>query len=59
MKFRTEIKRELVTDVVAGGGTAGVFAAISSKQNVEVKNVSYKELCDALKNIGAIVPENK
>ena len=31
MKFRTEVKRAFVTDVVvAGGGTAGVFAAISA-----------------------------
>ncbi len=42
---------------MATGQAAGCAAAISSKNNASVKSVSYGELCDSLRGIGAIVPK--
>ena len=61
--MKINVQRKLTTEVVVvGGGTAGVFAAISSaalaaQNNVGVSEVDYKMLCAKLKNIGAIIPE--
>lgn len=42
---------------MATGQAAGCAAAIAAMKNIPVKNVPYKELCDALRNINAIVPD--
>ena len=42
---------------MATGQAAGCAAAISAKRNVDLKNVSYTELCDSLTAIHAIVPK--
>ncbi len=41
------------------GQAAGCAAAISAKENINLKNVSYTKLCNSLKSLGAIVPDNK
>ena len=41
---------------MAMGQAAGVAAAIAVKQNCTVETVPYKTLCEALRNLGAIVP---
>lgn len=41
------------------GQAAGCAAAISAKHDINFKDVDYIELCGKLKNIGAIVPDNK
>ena len=41
------------------GQAAGCAAAISAKKSQNFKDVNYTELCDSLKNLGAIVPDNK
>ena len=42
---------------MATGQAAGCAAAISAKSGIELKNVSYNELCDSLMAIHAIVPK--
>lgn len=42
---------------MATGQAAGCAAAIAAKHNIGVKCVPYAELCDALRAINAIVPE--
>jgi len=42
---------------MATGQAAGCAAAIAGKRDIELKNVSYKELCDSLIAIHAIVPK--
>lgn len=42
---------------MAMGQAAGCAAAISAKQNIDVKEVPYSMLCRALQKISAIVPE--
>ena len=42
---------------MATGQAAGCAAALSAKRNVDLKNVSYNELCDSLMAINAIVPK--
>lgn len=47
------INKTLRTDVaVVGGGTAGAAAAIAAKRSISVREVSYGELCEVLKNKG-------
>lgn len=41
---------------MATGQAAGCAAAIAAKHNVSVQSISYAELCNALKDINAIVP---
>ena len=42
---------------MATGQAAGCAAAISAKRDIELKNISYNELCDSLMAINAIVPK--
>jgi len=42
---------------MATGQAAGCAAAIAGKRDIELKNVSYKELCDSLIAIHAFVPK--
>lgn len=42
---------------MAMGQVAGLAAALAAKSNSDVGNVEYNALCEALKKIGAIVPE--
>ncbi|MFC0393607.1 FAD-dependent oxidoreductase [Paenibacillus mendelii] len=42
---------------MATGQAAGAAAALAAKNNVTVKDLSYKELSDCLKQHGAIVPK--
>lgn len=42
---------------MAIGQVAGTAAAMASRQNCNVQQIPYKELCDNLQKIGAIVPD--
>ena len=42
---------------MATGQVSGCAAAIAAKRNISVQNISYTELCNALKSINAIVPK--
>lgn len=42
---------------MATGQVAGCAAALAVKNNLEVKQVDYKTICEELKKIGAVVPK--
>lgn len=42
---------------MAMGQAAGAAAALAAQKNLAVKELDYNELCAALKNLGAVVPE--
>lgn len=44
---------------MATGQAAGCAAAISAKNKTDVRNVPYEALCDALRTIGAIIPDKE
>ena len=44
---------------MAEGQAAGVAAAIAAKRAMSVKDVPYAELCESLKEQGAIVPKGE
>ena len=59
MLFQTELSVKYDVDVfVAGGGAAGVAAAIAAEHG-DVRSVDIGDLQDALKNMGAYLPNRK
>ena len=42
---------------MATGQVAGVAASLMRKEDVDARDVSYQDLCRALRTLGAIVPE--
>lgn len=44
---------------MSAGQAAGCAAAISAKEDINFRDVDYTKLCSSLKNLGAIVPNNK
>ncbi len=59
ISFDTDANSAVRVEAVcmATGQAAGCAAAISAKSGIELKNVSYNELCDSLRTIDAIVPK--